>query len=82
MSINTPGEFFVYGATFVDNEASSGGAVSVASTTTKVSGPDYNLTSCTFHSNNASDGGGVYLFNSARGVNIQHSVFSENTAGK
>lgn len=82
MSIATPGELCINGATFVRNMAASGGAISVVSTTTKVSGLDYNLTHCTFQSNNASDGGALYLFNSARDVNVKHSIFRGNYAGE
>ena len=82
MSITTPGDLNIDGATFVRNGAASGGAISLVSTTTKVSGPDYNLTSCRFLSNSASDGGGLYLFNSARGVNVKHSMSRGNSAVK
>lgn len=81
VSMDTLDDLHVDNATFVLNKAASGGAIMIVATTSTGSDP-FLLRSCTFDRNSATDGGAVYLFNSARAMTVEESVFLDNSAGK
>lgn len=80
ISINVGGDVFVEGATFILNEAAAGGASSIVATDQDIF-LDIYFRWCTFDNNTATEGGALYLFNSAQSVEVHESVFRNNTAG-
>lgn len=83
ISLTDPNDFHVLGTSFLSNKAGSGGAVSLATTGPTTGGFDR----CRFDSNDASDGGALYLNTADSGDTenptfIRDSVFRNNLAGE
>lgn len=76
MSLSSPEQLNVSGATFAYNIASFGGAIALNS------GVDMPRTfqGCIFEDNQASDGGALYFYTSAGLERIEESTFRRNYA--
>lgn len=81
MSTDAVADLNVDGATFVLNEAASGGGAAWVLSMTSIPFQRYLFERCTFEANRATDGGALYLFNSGTTVRVNGSVFRENVAG-
>lgn len=81
MSMDTLYDLHVDNTSFALNKAASGGAISVVATMKTGSDP-FSLRWCTFERNSATDGGALYLFNSARAMTVEGSMFLDNSAGE
>lgn len=79
LSIGDPGELMIVGATFTQNRANVGGAVSV----TAVQNREREYRACLFEGNKATaDGGATYFVTGGGSDNVTASVFRGNYAGE